>query len=361
MPKIICLPPLSAKNNNNLTSIKMKKHLLTLYFLAIVQVAFGSDMTFMAPKDSVIIEFGNSGKVILIVDNREDFEKLKAMDINEIIQKLELEMDGETGELTVVEIRHKDGSKEIIRVLEDGPETSVSVGRLKVVIDESGSKTKVNVETVSKENKDPDFRTYFNIDLGINNYFENGVIPGGGAAYNVKGWGSWNVGINWMASQKLQKGSYWDFGLGVQWYNFKFANRGYQAINENSGVEFIDRSEVYGFKSKISASYLTALTLLRWDFGKRNDSGRNGLRVALGPYAGYRLGGRSKFVFREEEGLGRKKVKEPLGINLNNFRYGLRGEVGFRSITFFTTYDLNTLIQKDRGPSLHPIAFGLVF
>ncbi|MEX2591684.1 MAG: hypothetical protein WD426_02835 [Anditalea sp.] len=339
----------------------MKKHLFTLCFLAIVQIAFGSDRNMMAPKDSVIIEFGNSGKIILIVDNKEDFEKLKSMDVNQIIKELDLELDEETGELTVVEIRHKDGNKEIIRVHEDGPETRVSVGRLKVIVDESGSTPKVKLETIPKDEEDPDFRTYFNLDLGINNYFEDGAIPGGEADYSVKSWGSWNVGINWMASQKLQKGRYWDFGMGVQWYNFKFANKGYQAINGDYGVEFINRTDVYGFKSKISASYLTALTLLRWDFGKMNDNDRNGLRVAVGPYAGYRLGGRSKFVYREQDGSGRRKIKEPIGSNLNNFRYGLRGEVGFRSITFFTTYDFNTLLQKDRGPSLHPVAFGLVF
>jgi hypothetical protein len=325
-------------------------------------MAFGTDMDTLAPKDSIIIEFGSSGKVILIVDNKEDFEKLKEMNVNEIIQDLELELDEESGELTVVEIRHKDGNKEIIRVMEDGPETRVSVGRWRVVVDESGKKTQVKVETVPKDKpEDPDFRTYFNVDMGVNNYFENGSMPGGGAVYGVKGWGSWNVGINWMASQKLNKGSYWDFGLGVQWYNFKFENNGYQAVNGDYGIDFINRTDVNGFKSKISASYLTALTLLRWDFGKMKDNDRNGLRVAVGPYAGYRLGGRSKFVYRELEGSGRKKEKGPIGTNLNNFRYGLRGEVGFKSVTFFTTYDFNSLIQKDRGPSLNPIAFGLVF
>ena len=339
----------------------MKKHLFSLFFLAMAQMAFASDPGFMAPKDSIIIEFGHSGKIVLIVDNKEDFEKLKAMDVNQIIEELELELDEETGELTVVEIRHKDGNKEIISVLENGEETRVSVGRLKVIVDESGNTPHVKVETIPKEKEDPDFRTYCTLDLGINNYFEDGAIPGGGAVYGVKGWGSWNVGLNWLASQKLNKGRYWDFGLGVHWYNFKFSNQGNQAINGDYGVEFINRTDVYGFKSKISASYLTVLTLLRWDFGKMNDNGRNGLRVAVGPYAGYRLGGRSKFVYREQEDSGRRKVKEPIGINLNNFRYGLRGEVGFKSITFFATYDFNTLIQQGRGPSLHPVAFGLVF
>jgi hypothetical protein len=340
----------------------MKKHLLTFCLWTIVQMAYAFQQDSVPSRDSVIVEFGNSGKIIMVVDNKEDFEKLKAMDVNQIIRELNLELDPESGEMTVVEIKHKDGNKEIIKIHEDGPETKVYVGRWRVIVDESGSKTQVKVESGPKKAKDdPDFRTYFNMDLGVNNYFENNAVPGERAQHGVKGWGSWNVGINWMASQKLSKGRYWDFGLGVQWYNFKLENRRYQVVNGMDGIEFIDRTDVNGFKSKISASYLTALTLLRWDFGKMNDNGRNGLRVAIGPYAGYRLGGRSKFVYRELGGSGRKKEKEPIGANLNNFRYGLRGEIGFRSVTFFTTYDFNSLIQKDRGPSLHPIAFGLVF
>lgn len=340
----------------------MKKYLFTLCLMALVQIAYAVQSDTLPAKDSVIVEFGNSGKIIMIVDNKEDFERLKAMDVNQIIRELDLELDQESGETTIVELKHKDGHKEIVKIHEDGPETRVYVGRWRVIVDDSGNKTQVKVESGPKKKKeDPDFRTYFNMDVGVNNYFENNSVPGERAMHGVKGWGSWNVGINWMASQKLRKGRYWDFGLGVQWYNFKLENRNYQVVNGDEGIEFINRTDVNGFKSKMSASYLTALTLLRWDFGRMNDNGRDGLRVAIGPYAGYRLGGRSKFVYRELEGSGRKKVKEPIGANLNNFRYGLRGEIGFRSVTFFTTYDFNSLIQKGRGPSLHPIAFGLVF
>ena len=340
----------------------MKKYLFTLCLMALVHMAHAIQSDTLPAKDSVIVEFGNSGKIIMVVDNKEDFERLKAMDVNQIIRELDLELDQESGETTIVELKHKDGNKEIVKIHEDGPETRVYVGRWRVIVDDSGSKTQVKVESGPKKKKeDPDFRTYFNMDMGINNYFENNAVPGERSLHGVKGWGSWNLGINWMASQKLRKGRYWDFGLGVQWYNFKLENRNYQILSGDEGIKFIDRTDVNGFKSKMSASYLTALTLLRWDFGKMNDNGRDGLRVAIGPYAGYRLGGRSKFVYRELGGSGRKKDKEPIGGDLNNFRYGLRGEIGFRSVTFFTTYDFNSFIQKDRGPSLHPIAFGLVF
>ncbi|WP_186754294.1 outer membrane beta-barrel protein [Echinicola salinicaeni] len=338
----------------------MKRYVLAMIFMAFVQTAFAFNESYQAAKDSIIVEYGHSGRIVILVDNKEDFEKLKALDVNQIIRELDLELDEETGELTVVELSKDEGdNKEIVRVEEHGPETTVSVGRIKVIVDESGPNTKVRLE--KKKKVEPPFRTFFNFDLGINNYLQDGSFPTSDNPYAVKGWGSWNVGLNWMASQKLSKGFYWDFGLGMQWYNFKFENRDFQAVRGDEGIDFIQRTDVDGFKSKVSASYITAMTLLRLDFGRINDNGHKGIKIAAGPYFGYRVGGRSKFVYRELGGSGRQKDKLNTGIYLNNVRYGIRGEIGVGRITFFSTYDLNELFQDDKGPALNPITFGLVF
>lgn len=212
----------------------MKKYLLLFCLMALVQVGFAGSMPDTDRKissDSVIIEFGKSGKVVIIVDNKEDFEKLKSMNINEIIRELDLAKNEETGDLTIVEIRDKDGNaKEIVRVSEDGMNTEVSIGRMRVFVDESGMNTKVKIESSGKKKTDPPFRTYFNVDLGVNNYLDgSGSFPTSDNPYAVKGWGSWNLGLNWMAAQRISKGFYWDFGLGFNFYNFKFENRDFQA------------------------------------------------------------------------------------------------------------------------------------
>lgn len=348
----------------------MKKYLLLFCLMALVQVAFASDLKdfpiqteSMISKDSVVIEFGKSGKVVIIVDSKEDFDKLKLMNINQIISELDLEENKETGELTIVEIRKKDGTvKEVVKVYEDSGQTEVNVAGMRVYVDESGSNTKVKVETGKRKNLDPPFRTYFNIDLGVNNYMDaDGKFPTSDNPYAVKGWGSWALGVNWMAAQRISKGFYWDFGIGFQFYNFKFENRDYQAVRGEDMIDFIQRTDVDGFKSKISSSYLTAMTMLEVDFGKMNDQGHRGLRLAAGPYVGYRLGGQSKYVFRDLDGSGRRKDKENTGLYLENLRYGIRGEIGVGRVKFFTTYDLNNFFQDGKGPELNPITFGVVF
>jgi len=102
----------------------MKKYLLLFCLMAMVQVAFAAKLPSLDTeinKDSVIVEFGKSGKVVIIVESKEDFEKLKMMNIDEIIKSLDLQENKETGELTIVQIQKKDGStKDVVKVREEG-------------------------------------------------------------------------------------------------------------------------------------------------------------------------------------------------------------------------------------------------
>ena len=343
----------------------MKKLVLLLAFLGCAFLAEAktnpeTTLKTMIPtlKDSVVIEFGKAGRIVIMVESLADFEKLKGMNINQIIAELGVQENKATGEVTLVEIHKKDGSvKEVVRVNENGPETEVRVGRMRVFVDESGADTKVKFETDAKKEDNPNFSTHFNLDLGINNFLQKGSFPTSDQPYATKGWGSWNVGLNWMGSQRLSDRLRWNFGLGFQWYNFKFENRDIQAVRGQDQIGFVERTDVTGVKSKLSASYLTAMTLLKANLGKDKDKG---LSLAVGPYIGYRLGGRSKFVYEESGRAADRTEKINTGLYLENLRYGFRGEVGIgKHLTFFSTYDLNELFQEGKGPSLNPITFGI--
>ena len=309
-------------------------------------------------KDSVVIEFGKAGRIVILIESLADFEKLKGMNINQIISELGVQENKTTGEVTLVELQKKDGSiKEVVRVVENGPETEVRVGRMRVYVDESGPDTKVKIGSEAKKENTTPFKTNFTLDLGVNNFLQEGSFPTSDQPYSTKGWGSWNVGLNWMGSQRLSEGLRWNFGIAFQWYNFKFENRDFQAVRGRDQISFVERLDVAGVKSKLSASYLTAMTLLEANLGKNKDKG---LTLAAGPYIGYRLGGRSKFVY-EESGRATDRIEKiNTGLYLENLRYGIRGEVGIgKHITFFSTYDLNELFQEGKGPALNPITFGI--
>ncbi|MCM0059444.1 MAG: PorT family protein [Algoriphagus sp.] len=343
----------------------MKKLVLLLAFLGcafLAEAKTNSETTLKTSiptlKDSVVIEFGKAGRIVIMVESLADFEKLKGMNINQIISELGIQENKDTGEVTLVELHKKDGSvKEIVRVNENGPETEVRVGRMRVFVDESGADTKVKIETNPKTKEISRFKSDFGIDLGINNFLQEGSFPTSDQPFATKGWGSWNVGLNWIGSQRLSDGLRWNFGLGFQWYNFKFENRDFQAVRGRDQIGFVERTDVTGVKSKLSASYLTVMTLLQANLGKDKNKG---LTLAAGPYIGYRLGGRSKFVYEESGRALDQTEKINTGLYLENLRYGLRGELGFgKHITFFSTYDLNELFQEGKGPALNPITFGI--
>ena len=66
-------------------------------------------------------------------------------------------------------------------------------------------------------------------------------------------------------------------------------------------------------------------------------------------YAGYRMGSKTKFIFKENGNS--ETTKEADHFYLENFRYGVRGQLGFRDFDMFVLYDLNEVFAPGRGPN----------
>ena len=64
------------------------------------------------------------------------------MDINQIIKELNMPETESEGVVTVIEMRQKDGNKEIVSIYENVGETEVNIGRYKIIVDETGGRTK---------------------------------------------------------------------------------------------------------------------------------------------------------------------------------------------------------------------------
>jgi hypothetical protein len=108
-----------------------------------------------------------------------------------------------------------------------------------------------------------------------------------------------------------------------------------------------------GIMSKISASYAN-LTLL-----PTVQTSNGNFAFGIGPYAGYRLGGRGKFVYRDTNG-NRAKEFQMGNMFAENFRYGIRAEITVADLTFYMNYDLNNTFQENKGPNLNALSFGFV-
>lgn len=208
-----------------------------------------------------------------------------------------------------------------------------------------------------------------NFDFGINNYLEDGSFPDySGAQYTVRPWGSWYVGINSILHTDFGEKFFVEWGFGVSWYNFKFQDDRTRVTDTETGVTFTEDPRPFSFeKSKLEATYLNVSIIPMYSFGSSHHHsrwwddkhGHDSFRIGIGPYAGYRIESHSKQVYEVD---GDKEVdKEKDNFYLNNFRYGLKLQMGTQGIEFFTAYDLNPLFAKGKGPDLHAITFGIVF
>lgn len=225
------------------------------------------------------------------------------------------------------------------------------------------------------EDCDDDDRKYkkttyqsFNIDLGLNNYLSGGkFVDADNAPYTVRPLGSWYVGANSVYRTRVARKFFIEWGLGGSIYNFKFQNDSLRIIRDAGGVQFVnDTREADYRKSKLTAGYLQASFVPVIDFGANRykpgifngKSGRS-FRFGIGPYAGYRILGYTKQYYRIDG--DKKRDRNHDNFYLNNLRYGLRAQIGFRDTDLFFTYDLNELFAKGKGPALNAFSFGISF
>ena len=168
----------------------------------------------------------------------------------------------------------------------------------------------------------------------------------------MKPWGSWYVALNSTGTWKPSKNFHLKSSIGVSWYNFKFEDKNQIAVKTPDGLDFQEFIEGTGTKSKISASYanFTLVPTIRSNDGN--------FRFGAGGYAGLRIGGRGKFVYDDENG-DKKKQYENSNMYVENFRYGLRSEIGIGDVTLFFNYDLNDLFQAGKGPEFQAMSFGI--
>jgi len=350
-------------------------------------------------KDTVIIEFGNNSKMVIHLKDKEDLDELLEYDINAMLEDLSLTIDSADAETTYLMLEDASGE----RYLSDTTIVVRSEGHESEDHDSKDHEEEINIkignvkfsgkikdwEEYEEEFEDwedgPDFKTStyvkehkgnvtsFDIDLGMNNFFENGKFPDGGAPYSVKPWGSWYIAFGPTVKSSGGGVFFLEWGANVGWYSFKFDNPQVRLEKTDDQLEFnFAPAEIAGQKSKLTASFLniSLVPMLDFAYGKRKvkkrESGsfsietsrKQGFRMGFGGYTGYRLGSHTKYKFKENGDT--EKDKDSGNFFLNNWRYGLRARVGWKDLDVFFNYDLNSLFSEDNGPDLNAFSFGIV-
>lgn len=361
----------------------------------------------MYETDTVIVEFGNNSKLIIYVNSDEDLAALEEYDINAMIAELNMNI-ASTQDANYLQITDESGTRFLkdttIQVQNDGVKyyndrdevedsyadnnsSRISIGNIDLDIDndvfddddfdidlDNKKWTERKHSKRSFDRRRNRTRHYFEIDLGLNNWLEDGGFPDeNNQLYAVKPFGSWYVALRSIQKTSVGGPLFINWGGGISWYNWKFENANVNIQKGTDGIVFFENPDptINGIKSKLAASYINIefMPMLDFSYGKRKvkelDAGsvritrykKRGIRIGIGGYAGYRLASWSKFVFKENG--DKDKDKEKSNFFLNNVRYGIRAQIGFKGMDFFANYDLNEVFSAGSSPKLNAISFGI--
>ncbi|MBO3700213.1 hypothetical protein [Roseivirga sp. E12] len=213
-----------------------------------------------------------------------------------------------------------------------------------------------------------------NFEYGLANLLNDGEFPSSSDLYQVKPIGSTFVGLSWNHVSYVSGPLYLDWGAGLTWYNYKFENAATRLDPNGGQLNFVEDLTINSaIKSKLKVTYLSFTAVPMFDFGRgkrlvrvyeEDDvriavSSKKGFRIGVGPYVGLRLSNKAKYIFKDDG--GRDKVKDKGGFFLNDFRYGLRLQLGIDGFDMFVNYDMNELFEDGRGPQLNPVSIGVIF
>ena len=143
-------------------------------------------------------------------------------------------------------------------------------------------------------------------------------------------------------------------GLGIQMQYYRLDDN--ITIEKTAEEVIIPKEFNYSEKQK-SKLYIYSVTLpVLAEIQIPVNNYRNRLYFSSGIYISYRIGSYTTIKYRTEE---KQKLKTISDYSLQNFKYGIMARTGYRWINFFATYELTPFFQKEKGPALTPVTFGI--
>lgn len=309
--------------------------------------------------DTVVVNLTNTTRVVLTMEDRNDINVLKDYDFQQLFDDI------------IVKLESNDTTPALMGINDSIPEAEQEdtwADEVPFWEDDDNNDDDDEWDWDSKGSDKPGRTTQsFNFDLGTNNYVSDGKFPDSeNATYSVRPWGSWYVGLNSIQRTRVARNFFVEWGMGLSWYNFKFQKDNILIEKDDLGVSFVEdnTADIDFRKSKLTVSYINVSLVPMLDFSNSSTRARmwdssSSFRIGLGPYLGYRIGSYSKIKYKEAGET--EKDKNHDSFYLENIRYGMRLQIGFRSTDLFFNYDMNDLFSPGKGPSLNAFSFGVVF
>ena len=199
-------------------------------------------------------------------------------------------------------------------------------------------------------NWDDDFRVGL-IDIGFSTYFHDGSLnlPAELDNFDQTYGGSLNFNLHVIRHRLpiIKDHLGLEYGLTVSWQQYKFSND-FRILEDTIPFTVEDDGVDYK-KNKLKTTFLEVPLMLTISPGKRKS-----FYISGGVYGGVLLGAKQKL---KDDNGNKTKIKDD--FNLNKFRYGAIGRVGFGPFAVYAQLSLTNLFKDGQGPELTPFNVGI--
>jgi len=187
------------------------------------------------------------------------------------------------------------------------------------------------------------------LDIGFSTYFhENSLnLPAELDDFDQNYWGSLNFNLHAIRHRLpiIKDKVGFEYGLTVAWKQYRFSND-FQILEDTIPFTIVDDGTTYR-KNKLKTTFLEIPLML-------TITGRRNFYISGGVYGGVLLGSKQKL--KDEEG---NKLRIRDDFNLNKFRHGVIGRIGFGPFAVYAQLAMNGLFKDGQGPELTPFNVGI--
>jgi len=140
-------------------------------------------------------------------------------------------------------------------------------------------------------------------------------------------------------------------GVGMGAHNlYSNTTLGYDSLGR---AEFTPIENLPYKKSKVSVAYFDMPIELRLKTKKK-------FRLSIGFKAGVNINSHTKYKGDNFDGtIHPVKLKNKNIRNLEDWRYGFTGGIGYRWVNIVVFYSLSKLFEEGRGPQIYPVSIGV--
>jgi hypothetical protein len=211
-----------------------------------------------------------------------------------------------------------------------------------------------------KRNKNPQFKGHlFGIDVGFNNYMTSDHKTSMPVAYRFMELNSSkSIGTTIHVVQEsfnISKNGSLGLvtGIGIEFNNYRFDSQYLLSKSELGQITYTIASDKIE-KNKLTSVYATIPLLL--EFQAPRLPNKNPFYISGGIVGGVRVKSYTKVVYSNGD-----KDKNRGNFNLQDFRYGFMGRIGYRFINLYSVYYPVALFKKSADPELYPFSIGFSF